>query len=416
VSTRAAMRVARLCSVFEPPAAAVTGRARRFDPIGGMQNHAACLTRALDARGIEQHVVTTRPPGAPAVHRIGDRASVHRLGLPVPWARQCYAPFAAARLHALARDCDVLHAHLGEDLAVIPVALSVARRHRIPLVLTVHMSLTHTFVATTTRTHAVSALGAPLERLGVRAADAVIALTPRLAERLARSGVATDRVRVIPSGVEPARFAPPAVDDRPPRRGPPRVGYVGRLCRQKGVATLMDAFGRLLHGEARLVLVGDGPARRALERRAARRGVAGRVEFAGFRHHDEIPALLRSLDVMVLPSLCEELGSVLVEGMQAGLPIVASRTGGIPDAIGDAGVLVDPGDAGRLATALDRLLGDPAARAALGARARRRATRFDWERLAGEVLDVYDAVVHRRRAAVADGLDRARVAVPSLPR
>ena len=416
MSARAAMRVARLCSVFEPPVGAVTGRARRFDPIGGMQNHTACLTRALDARGIEQHVVTTRPPGAPAVHRIGDGAAVHRLGLPVPWARQCWAPFAAARLHGLARGCDLLHAHLGEDLAVVPLALSAARRHRIPLVLTVHMSLAHTFVATTMRTHAVRVLGAPLERLGVRAADAVIALTPRLAGRLVSSGVSEDRVRAIPSGVEPGRFGPRADEDRPPGGRAPRVGYVGRLCSQKSVATLIDAFGRLSCGDARLVLVGDGPARRALERRAARRGLGGRVEFAGFRHHDEIPALLRSLDVLVLPSLYEELGSVLVEGMQAGLPIVASRTGGTPDVLGDAGVLVTPGAAGELAAALDRLFGDPAARAALRERARRRAARFHWDRLAGEVLGVYDAVVHRRRAPVRRAGERARVAVPALPR
>jgi glycosyltransferase involved in cell wall biosynthesis len=335
--------------------------------------------------------------------------------LPVPWARQCYAPFAAARLHALARGCDLVHAHLGEDLAVVPIALSVARRHRIPLVVTVHMSLMHTFVGTTTRTRAVRALGAPLERLGVGAADAVIALTPRLAERLACGGVAAERVHVIPSGVEAARFAAPA-EDRSPGGGALRVGYVGRLCRQKGVTTVIDALGRLAHPDTRLVLVGDGPARGALERRAVRRGLRDRVEFTGFRHHDDIPALLRSLDVLVLPSLCEELGSVLVEGMQAGVPIVASRTGGIPDALGDAGVLVDAGDAGELAAALDRLLGDPAAAAALSTRARRRATRFDWEHLAGEVLDVYDAVVGRHRATVARHADRGRVAVPASPR
>ncbi|HEY0128163.1 MAG TPA: hypothetical protein VGB40_03255, partial [Rubrobacteraceae bacterium] len=78
-----ALRVLRLCSVFEPPTSAVSGRGVKFDPIGGMQNHTAELTRALDRRGVVQTVLTTRPPTAPLSERLGDHARVIRLGLPV---------------------------------------------------------------------------------------------------------------------------------------------------------------------------------------------------------------------------------------------------------------------------------------------------------------------------------------------
>ena len=71
-----ALRVLRLCSVFEPPASAIEGKGARFDPIGGMQNHTAELTRALDRRGVLQTVVTTRPPTAPLLQRLGDHATV----------------------------------------------------------------------------------------------------------------------------------------------------------------------------------------------------------------------------------------------------------------------------------------------------------------------------------------------------
>src|SRR5688500_18209030 len=83
----AGLRVLRLCSVFEPPDAALHGPGVRFDPIGGMQSHTAQLTRALSARGVRQLVLAARPPGAPSRACAGG-AVVRRFGLPVPWMRQ----------------------------------------------------------------------------------------------------------------------------------------------------------------------------------------------------------------------------------------------------------------------------------------------------------------------------------------
>src|SRR5215218_6266486 len=103
-------RVLRLCSVFEPPPSALVGGGVKFDPIGGMQNHTAELTRALDRRGVVQTVLTTRPPTAPYFQRLGDHARVIRLGLPIRRFRQLYGPQAAI----LAARADVVHVHLGE--------------------------------------------------------------------------------------------------------------------------------------------------------------------------------------------------------------------------------------------------------------------------------------------------------------
>src|SRR5829696_8690381 len=115
---------------------------------------------------------------------------------------------------------------------------------------------------------------------------------------------------------------------------------------------------------AQIVVVGDGPEREAAMAAARRLGLAERVHFTGFRPHREIPAILGHTDVFAMPSVYEELGSVLLEAMQAGLPIVATRTGGIPEAVGPAAELVAPGDAGALAAA---------ARPAAHGRRRRRA-------------------------------------------
>jgi glycogen(starch) synthase len=384
------IRVLRLCSVFEPPASAVVGRGARFDPIGGMQNHTAELTRALDRLGAIQTVVTTRPPTAPFSERLGDHARVIRLGLPIRRFRQLYGVQVGLLAPILARRADLVHVHLGEDLAVFPVGTMAAKPHHLPLVLTVHLSLRHTLAVTDLRSAILKTLGGRIERWGERSADAVLAITPRLARMLASDGVEEDRVHVIPPGVNPTLFAGPH-DDPFPRIGRPRVVFVGRLAPQKGVRTLVAAARRLKTPGVRIILVGDGPERPALEREVRRLGVSDHVYLLGFAPHDRVPAVLAHADLLVLPSIYEELGTVLLEAMWLGLPIVASSTGGIPDLIVDGvnGLLVPPGEPEALARAIDRVLGSPGLARRLGQAARERGRGYDWETLADRVLEVY---------------------------
>src|SRR5215207_9008204 len=188
-TVRTRIRVLRLCSVFEPPPSALVGRGVKFDPIGGMQNHTAELTRALDRRGVVQTVLTTRPPTAPYFQRLGDHARVIRLGFPVRRFRQLYAPQAAILAPILAARADVVHVHLGEDLAVLPVGAAAARLHRLPLVLTVHTSLRHTLALSDFRSAVLKALGGPIECWGEHSAEAVLVITPRLRRLLVSDGV-----------------------------------------------------------------------------------------------------------------------------------------------------------------------------------------------------------------------------------
>jgi glycogen synthase len=165
-----------------------------------------------------------------------------------------------------------------------------------------------------------------------------------------------------------------------------------------GVGTLVAAAGLLKDPSAQLLLVGDGPERKALEREAKRIGVGDRLHFVGFVAHERLPGVLAHADLLVLPSLYEELGTVLLEAMQAGLPIVASKTGGIPDVIEDvvAGLLVPPGDPGAFARAIDRLLADRDLACRLSEGAQERAKDYDWEMLAERVLAVYRDVTAGR--------------------
>lgn len=388
------MRVLRLCSVFEPPATAVT--ATRFDPIGGMQNHTGELSRGLDRRGVTQMIVTTRPPTAPRVEDFGARGRVLRLGLPVPWARQLYSLPASRLVPRLAASADLIHAHLGEDLAVVPIALFAARRHRLPFVLTVHTSLHHTITVTNPRSALLKILGGRLERWGASEADALIAITRRLAELVMADGVPPERVHLVPPGVQPALFARAAADgDLLADLPRPRVLYLGRFHAQKQVDVLVRAASLL--PEAQVVLVGDGNERHALELLSKRLGVSERVHFRGFVPHDQIPGVLRGADVLALPSRYEELGVVMLEAMHAGVPVVASATGGIVDVVEHEinGLLVPPGDHEALAMALRRVLTDSNLADSLAAAGRQRVTRYDWNGLTEEVLTIYEQVLRR---------------------
>src|SRR5829696_4780760 len=387
------IRVLRFCSVFEPPASALVGKGVRFDPIGGMQNHTAELTRALDRRGIVQTVLTTRPPTAPYFQRLGDHARVIRVGFPLRRFRQLYAPQAAIVAPILALRADLVHVHLGEDLAVLPVGTAAARLHRLPLVLTIHTSLRHTLAVSDLRSAVLKALGGPIERWGEHSAEAVLAITPRLSRLLVSDGVEEDRIHLIPPGVNPSLFEGP-FEDPFSGVGKPRVLFVGRLAPQKGVRALVAAAGLLKDPRAQVLLVGDGPERLALEREAERLGVGGRLHFVGFLAHDRLPAVMSHADLLVLPSLYEELGTVLLEAIQVGLPIVASKTGGIPEVVEDGvnGMLVPPDDPEALARAIDCILADRGLANRLSEGAQERGKDYDWEVLARRVLRVYQGV------------------------
>jgi glycosyltransferase involved in cell wall biosynthesis len=393
------LRVLRLCSVFEPPASSIGGRGARFDPVGGMQDHTGLLTRELCRRGVEQIILTARPPTAPWVERISPRATVVRVALPVRRPRRLYSVPAAVLAPLFGARCDLVHVHLGEDLAILPLAALAAAPRRLPVVLTVHCSLAHTLQVSDARSAILRVLGGSIERQAERRVAATLVYTSRLAGMLA-SDRGAPAAEVVRRGIDRHLFTGVrGPDPFPELEGRPRVVYVGRLVRAKGVGVLLDAASRM-RSDARFLLVGDGPDRVRLERQAERLGLGARVRITGFLEHHRVPDLLATADLLVLPSFYEELGTVLVEAMQAGVPAVASRTGGIPEVVEDGvtGLLVPPRDAGALARALDTVLADPQLAAAMSANARRRAADYDIVRVAEQIHALYERVT----APVAD--------------
>ncbi len=203
---------------------------------------------------------------------------------------------------------------------------------------------------------------------------------------VSRWGVAPEKIAVIPNGVDPAIFAP-AGDPRPVRArlgldGEPVVIFVGGFQPWHGLELLVEAFARVVQKwpDAKLLLVGDGPARPGVEAKIAGSGLAKAVFITGYVAHDSIPGWLAAADVAVAPypSLPQELWFSplkLYEYMAAGKAIVASAAGQIAEVIehGHNGLLAPPGDGAQLAQAIVDLLDDPAGRRRLGSNARQQA-------------------------------------------
>ena len=177
------------------------------------------------------------------------------------------------------------------------------------------------------------------------------------------------------------------------------VGEVAKLWPGKGHGILLRAAA-MLRGRApnlKVLLVGDGELRSELERDVQALHLKERVVFAGFR--EDVPAITRSLDVAVLPSLFEGMGRAVIEAQAAGCAVIGTRVGGIPDLIrdGDNGLLIEPGSAEALATAIDRLYRNPDYRRQLGdAAARGVDERFSEETMVRETIAVYERLLRRR--------------------
>jgi glycosyltransferase involved in cell wall biosynthesis len=205
------------------------------------------------------------------------------------------------------------------------------------------------------------------------------------------------KVRCIYNGIDLVRFrpGPPAPGLRAALGLPDGrevVGSAGRFVPYKGYASLLEAVPlvRQARPGVHWLLVGDGEQRGMLEARATALGVAGEVHFVGWR--DDVPDVFALCDLVVLPSLGEHFGRVLIEAMAMARPVVATDAGGVPEVVrhGETGLLVPPGDPKALAEAVLALLADPERRARLGSAGRRDVeARFGLARHAAAVEALY---------------------------
>jgi glycosyltransferase involved in cell wall biosynthesis len=239
-----------------------------------------------------------------------------------------------------------------------------------------------------------------IERLTLRRADGAHAPSKDVPPILRAKGLLAEKpLSVIPLGVDFERFDA-AEPSRLPGIPSPRVGFVGRVEPVKGLEVLLDAM-HLLTTSASTVIAGEGSEKGRLMPRLTLQGVNVLPPVS----YGNMPAVLKALDVLVLPSVTilplhrEQFGRVLVEAMAAGVPVVGSSSGAIPEVIGDAGLVVPERDPRALAQAIDRVLTEPGLRQTLIERGRRRVLEhYAWPVIADQTLDLFrSAVAHRRQ-------------------
>ncbi len=244
-----------------------------------------------------------------------------------------------------------------------------------------------------------------------RATSALTAVSFEAAERFCREArVPRRRVEVIPNPVDVRQFAD--VKRRGSRNGRTVVVGIGRLAEIKDWPAWLEAIRllrRTVSTEVQAVVAGDGPMRGRLEQLCWRLGLADTVEFAGYQTN--VAEVLGRADVMMLLSRREGLPMVLLEAMAAGVPVVATCVGGVPEVVADGvtGLLVEPGRPDQAATAVARLIGEGQLAHCLGQAGRRHVTsRFSLDRVAAQYLQLYRRVMRKNLCLTEQSASRSR--------
>jgi len=240
--------------------------------------------------------------------------------------------------------------------------------------------------------------------------EAFVANSRFTKDRLIAAGCPEQRIRVIHMGVRSSEFTPTNPEPTPDLTPDPdqtlSILSIARLVEVKGIEYGIRAIAELRDRgvAARYTIIGDGPLRGPLEGLAAELGLDAAVRFLGARPRPDVVETLRATDVLIAPSVtlangeAEALGVAPMEAMAMRRPVIASRSGGLPEVVaeGETGLLVPERDPGAIADAVERLVGDPDLRVSLGNAGRERVIeRFDADRLNGQLCDLLERVATR---------------------
>jgi glycosyltransferase involved in cell wall biosynthesis len=352
--------------------------------LGGIETHVEALCQGLrKSMDVRVLVASNRRWGEECVI---DGVPVTRVHVPISVAG---APICPGMLwHIRKNRPDIIHLHLPNPTGVLAV---LASGYRGPVVVTWHSDIV--------RQRRLARLYQPIERLLLRQCAAIVASSPAY---IASSPVLrehADRCRSIPFGIDAEKFDDRHVDQSLVRELRQRFGSrmilsVGRLVYYKGIQFLIQAMEKV---DAKLVIIGEGPMRPALEQEVAARGIADRVTFLG-RINDHLPTYFHAAEVFALPSCerSEAFGIVQLEAMASGKPVINTQIdSGVPyvSLDGITGITVQPRSSDAMAAALNRLFDDPELRRRMGHAGRHRVQKeFNLELMVRRTLDIYEEV------------------------
>lgn len=372
--------------------------ALRFDAPGGVETNVREVATRLARRGHRVRVFASDlfdesgwqrlPDASRAVDGVPvDRFPVYKRLIP-----GLTLPLMPGLIGALAASgADVVHAHSHRYGHVLQAYLATQATGA-PLVVSTHY-------------HPADRREPPFKRGMLRLQDvgfgatayrgaAALVVETQLEAELVAEFAPRKKIAIVPPGIDLAEWSDPPPSARPPWLPPRYLLFAGRVAPNKGLAILLRALALLPpNGSPRLVILGrDWGERPGLEALARELGVADRLVWLG--HLDDRAAYrtaFRFAELFVLPSEWEAFGLVLLEAMAAGVPIIATRVGGVPEVLGggELGRMVPYGDAPALAEAIHTALGQPDALKEIAARATARVREFDWERSVERLEQVF---------------------------
>ena len=348
---------------------------------GGTENQMIELARRLDPHRFEVHVPCFHRKG-PWLSRVADRAA-SMPEFPLAGFRH---PSTLGQMRAFIRWCRerqiaVFHA---TDIYANIFGLPAARLAGVPV-----------RIANRREINPDKSTGLiALQRAGYACATRIVANSSAAAARVRQERVHPSRISVVPNGIDLSRY-----QRRAPAVKPRRVITVANLRQEKAHEVLIEAACKVLvqFPDAEFLMVGGGIRQAELSKLIVARGLERQVQLLG--HRDDVPTLLSGSDIFVLPSRSEAMPNGIIEGMAAGLPVVATRVGGIPELVTDGltGTLIPVDDAPQLAAAIVDLMSNPARAAAFGAAGRRFIEeRFSFDRMVAGFSDIYLSELQRR--------------------
>jgi len=372
--------------------------------VGGIARHCEGLAKALVQQNHEVHLFTLDFPGSPNYEEM-DGVKVYRasteLGHPnfLTWVLM-FNHFLTKRMADVTNsvDFDVMHVH---DWLAAFSGISFKHYMKKPMVLTVHS----TEVGRAQGLHSPDSFSINgIEWWAMYEADRVIVCSQSMKNEICdHFNLPWEKVDVIPNAIDTTKYQISV--DRGAVRQRYGVGYgeklilcVGRLVPQKGIEYFIRAIPSIAkrYPEAKFVIVGEGWSRDILEAEAQASGQNRKIQFTGFASDQEVINLMTSADVLVVPSVYEPFGIVALEGMATGVPVVASKVGGLAEVIEHdrTGLFVYPKNPASIAWGIDRVLSDPDHAKWLTENAKEKLhNAYSWEAVAMKTVEVYRKVV-----------------------
>lgn len=372
--------------------------------LGGAQMHTLRLSRYLREQGVDVQVITRQHPGLPP-REIIEGVPVYRTPILHPMKAVASLSFLYFALRQLGRErpaVQIIHSH--EMLSPMSIGLINRALRGTRLVINPHRG---GYLGDVWKLKNRRRITGGLRLAWARSqGDAFIALSNEISTELLSVGIPEEKIHHISLALDTDYYIPAAPEERERLRA--QFGltdglaacFTGRLVEEKGLDVLLQAWQEVSrrHPQARLLIVGEGSQRKKLETLAAGSGLGGQVRFTG-AVADTRP-YLQACDLYVQSSFTEGLPVSMLEAMACGLPVVATKVGGVGDLLVDRqnGRTVRPHDAGVIVEALEEMIASPADRACFGMKGREDVVRCcAVEKVGQQYIELYTALLESRR-------------------